>query len=109
LSDQEEPQSEGLPSAGLERVIFLRALQQFSDECETPELQPECPFSVDLPSGGRGCGEECMDLLAKFGDPYSRGGGSTLETVLSRGDGGGSSGHAVDPSQGVGPLMHKQR
>jgi hypothetical protein len=78
LTNQEEPQSEGLPSAGPERVIFLRALQQFSDECEMPELQPECPFSVDLPSGGRGCGEECMDILAQFGDSHSRGGGVDL-------------------------------
>jgi hypothetical protein len=58
-------------------VIFLRALQQFSDECETPDLQPECPFSIDLPGGGRGCGEECMDLLAQFGNSY-RGGGVDL-------------------------------
>ena len=59
-------------------MIFLRALQQFSDECETPELQPECPFSIDLPGGGRGCGEECMDLLAQFGNSYNRGGGVDL-------------------------------
>lgn len=77
MTNQEEP-AEGLPSAGPERVIFLRALQQFSDECETPELQPECPFSVDLPDGGRGCGEECMDILAQYGDLHSRGGGVDL-------------------------------
>jgi len=58
----------GLPSEGREREIFLQALQRFSDECTPPELQPDCPFSVPLPGGGRGCGEECMDLLAQFGD-----------------------------------------
>ena len=69
MSTSEGPPSEGLPSSGPERAIFLRALQQFSDECEPPELQPLCPFSVDLEGGGRGCAEECMDILAEYGDP----------------------------------------
>jgi hypothetical protein len=72
MTDSGGSPSEGLPSAGPERVIFLQALQQFSDECEPPELQPLCPFSVDLAEGGRGCAEECMDLLAKYGDPDTR-------------------------------------
>jgi hypothetical protein len=69
MSSSEGPPSGSLPSSGPERVIFLRALQQFSDECEPPELQPLCPFSVDLVGGGRGCAEECMDILAEHGDP----------------------------------------
>jgi hypothetical protein len=78
MSEQEGPPFQELPSAGPERVIFLRALRKFSDECEPPELQPDCPFSVDLPDGGRGCAEECMDILAQYGDSYSRGGGVDL-------------------------------
>jgi hypothetical protein len=42
MTDSGGAPSEGLPSAGPERVIFLRALQQFSDDCEPPELQPMC-------------------------------------------------------------------
>jgi hypothetical protein len=32
-------------------------------------LLADCPFSVDVPSGGRGCGEECEELLDKYGRP----------------------------------------
>jgi hypothetical protein len=71
MNSSEGPPSEGLPSSGPERAIFLRALQQFSDECEPPELQPLCPFSVELADGGRGCAEECMDILAEHGGPRS--------------------------------------
>jgi hypothetical protein len=62
-----------LPDSGPEREIFLRALRRFSDECEPPELIAECPFSVDLPGGGRGCGEECLELLDRYGVPRSAG------------------------------------
>lgn len=56
-----------LPESGPERGIFLQALRRFSDECEPPDLIAECPFSIDLPSGGRGCGEECLELLNRYG------------------------------------------
>ncbi len=82
MSSSEGSPSEGLPSSGPERAIFLRALQQFSDECEPPELQPLCPFSVDLPDGGRGCAEECMDILAAHGDPRTSGTGVDLGNGL---------------------------
>lgn len=52
-----------------EREIFLRALRYYSDSCEPPELYAECPFSVDEGPGQRGCGEECMDLLATHNAP----------------------------------------
>jgi hypothetical protein len=61
----------GLPSEGREREIFIRALRKFSDECETPNLQPDCPFAVPLSNGTRGCGEECMDILGQYGDDRS--------------------------------------
>lgn len=60
---------ESLPSEGPEREIFLVALQQFSDRCDAPNLIAACPFSVDLPTGGRGCGEECEQLLDAHGRP----------------------------------------
>ena len=63
-----------LPESGPEREIFLKALRLFSDECEPPDLIAECPFSIDLPGGGRGCGEECIDLLNRYGVPRSTGG-----------------------------------
>jgi hypothetical protein len=56
-----------LPDSGPEREIFLQALRRFSDECESPNLIAECPFSIDLPEGGRGCGEECLEILGRFG------------------------------------------
>jgi hypothetical protein len=62
-----------LPDSGPEREIFLRALRRFSDECEPPDLIAECPFSIDLPGGGRGCGEECLELLDRYGVPRSAG------------------------------------
>ena len=52
-----------------EREIFLRALRYYSDSCEPPELHAECPFSVDQGPGQRGCGEECLDLLATHNAP----------------------------------------
>jgi tetratricopeptide (TPR) repeat protein len=62
-----------LPDSGPEREIFLRALRRFSDACEPPELIAECPFSIDLPGGGRGCGEECLELLDRYGVPPAPG------------------------------------
>lgn len=52
-----------------EREIFLRALRYYSDSCEPPELIAECPFSVDQGPGQRGCGEECLDILATYNAP----------------------------------------
>ena len=63
-----------LPESGSEREIFLQALRLFSDECKPPDLIAECPFSVDLPGGGRGCGEECLDLLDRYDVSRSLGG-----------------------------------
>ena len=49
--------------------IFLRALRDYSESCEPPHLHHNCPFAVEISSDLRGCGEECMDLLGKFGGP----------------------------------------
>jgi hypothetical protein len=51
----------------------VQALRRFSDECEAPNLIAECPFSIDLPGGGRGCGEECLLLLEQYRVPPSSG------------------------------------
>jgi hypothetical protein len=56
-----------LPSEGPDRGIFLTALARMSAQCQAPDLIAECPFSIDLPTGGRGCGEECEDLLRIYG------------------------------------------
>jgi hypothetical protein len=56
-----------LPASGPEKAIFLEALRQFSDACEAPALTPTCPFAVETGPSTRGCGEECMDLLAEHG------------------------------------------
>ena len=58
-----------LPQDPNEREIFLRALRDYSERCEPPELTPDCPFSVETEPGVRGCGEECMDLLGRHGAP----------------------------------------
>jgi hypothetical protein len=62
-----------LLASGPEREIFLRALRRMSDECVSPELLAECPFSIEVPDqpGVRGCGEECLELLKKHGSPPS--------------------------------------
>ena len=60
-----------LPQDSREREIFLRALRQYSDSCEPPELTPDCPYSVTAGPGLRGCGNECMDLLAQHNAPLS--------------------------------------
>lgn len=62
---------EPLPSEGPERRIFLVALQRFSEQCYAPYLIEDCPFSVDLDDGTRGCAEECKDLLSRFGRPIA--------------------------------------
>lgn len=53
-----------LPNDGPEREVLLVALARMSELCEPPNLIQECPFSVDLPAGGRGCGAECEVVLA---------------------------------------------
>lgn len=58
-----------LPQDPSEREILLRALRDYSERCEPPELTPDCPFSVETEPGVRGCGEECMDLLGRYGAP----------------------------------------
>lgn len=49
--------------------IFLRALREFSETCEPPQLHHDCPFAHEISENLRGCGEECMDLLGKYGGP----------------------------------------
>lgn len=56
-----------LPEDQREREIFLRALRLYSETCEAPELLPDCPFSIDVSPGQRSCGEECLDLLERYG------------------------------------------
>ena len=55
----------------LEREILLRALRAYSDACEHPELTVDCPFSIDIAPGERGCGQECLDILARHDAPAS--------------------------------------
>lgn len=56
-----------LPEDAREREIFLRALRLYSETCEPPELLSDCPFSIDVSPGQRSCGEECIDLLERYG------------------------------------------
>lgn len=58
-----------LPSDPKEREILLRALREYSESCEPPGLTPDCPFSVPTAPGLMGCGEECIDLLARYNAP----------------------------------------
>ena len=59
-----------LPADPREREIFLRALREYSERCEAPELTADCPYSHDTRDPGvRGCGEECMDILGKYEAP----------------------------------------
>jgi hypothetical protein len=58
-----------LPSDGPDREIFLRALREYSENCQPPMLTVGCPFAYDLRGGGRGCLEECITLLAEHQAP----------------------------------------
>lgn len=51
------------------REIFLRALREYSEECEAPLLTPGCPYSVEVEPGLRGCADECMDILGEHDAP----------------------------------------
>ena len=63
------PELPELPQDRRERGIFLQALREYSENCEPPELTPDCPFAIKVKPGEWGCGEECMDLLARHGAP----------------------------------------
>jgi hypothetical protein len=60
--------TEPLPGGGPEREILVRALRAYSDSCVPGALHPECPFSVQT-SDGLGCGDECLDILSRVGEP----------------------------------------
>lgn len=44
---------------------MVRAVAEFSDRCEAPELTPECPFFDVTNKGDPVCAEQCLDLIAK--------------------------------------------
>lgn len=71
----------------VERSLMLRAVARFSDDCEAPELTPECPF-YEVGPAGPVCGEQCQDLIAKFPSdlvrPDSLGLGTGLAARRSR-------------------------
>lgn len=85
-----------LPAEGREREIFLVALRAYSDACEPPSLHPECPFSIEVAAGVRGCGEECMDLLGEFHVP-------TRQAHVDLGDGFGLRELRSRPRRGPSP------
>ncbi|MGE2714229.1 hypothetical protein ACQI4L_09240 [Mycolicibacterium litorale] len=43
--------------------ILYRALAEFSDACDIPELTPACPYYQLQADGSPVCGEECKDIL----------------------------------------------
>lgn len=62
-----------LPNDPRVREILLRALREYSENCEPPGLTPDCPYSIETKDPGvMGCGEECMDLLGKYNAPRPR-------------------------------------
>jgi hypothetical protein len=63
--------TEPLPDGGPDREILLRALREYSDNCQPPALTAGCPFAYDIEPGVRGCGEECIDILARYNAPPS--------------------------------------
>lgn len=58
--------------------LLYRALADFSDACEAPELTPECPFFTRMADGSPVCAEECKDIL---GDDLAPGVADTGVTV----------------------------
>lgn len=59
-----------LPQSGPLRQLFLQSLLEFSDSCESPTENANCPYSVEM-SSGRQCAEECMDVLAEHGPVFA--------------------------------------
>ncbi len=54
--------TEADPKSKKSRLLH-RALLEFSDACDIPELTPSCPFYQLLPDGSPVCAEECKDIL----------------------------------------------
>jgi Tfp pilus assembly protein PilF len=52
--------------SGKERDLFVASLRSFSDNCEAPDLTPDCPF-YEVTASGPICGEQCLDVLAEHG------------------------------------------
>lgn len=61
---------QNLPSSGPKKEIFIKALRDFSNACDMPELTPSCPF-FEITKDGASCGEQCMDILSEFDDERS--------------------------------------
>ena len=61
--------SEPLAENSGEREMFLRALREYSDSCEAPQLTADCPFSKKTTEGAWICGEECLDILGRHKAP----------------------------------------
>lgn len=57
-----------MPSDGPRREIFLRALREYSDRCELPDLTPTCPFYRSGPNGVW-CLDECHEILSDHPEP----------------------------------------
>lgn len=98
-----------LPNEGAGREIFLRALREYSERCSPPELTPGCPFAIETLNGARGCGEECVDLLAAHRAPppveeIRLGGGFALRPRRPRARHGG--GRRPKPFD-MGELYHR--
>ncbi|MEB4208757.1 hypothetical protein [Mycobacterium sp. 94-17] len=51
------------PEIRKEQLLY-RALADFSDACDVPNLTPSCPFYQLQPDGSPICGEECKDILS---------------------------------------------
>ena len=49
--------------------MMLQSLRNFSEACQPPLLRSDCPFSIEIEPGLRGCAEECMDILGEHGAP----------------------------------------
>ncbi len=58
-----------MPEDGSEKEILLRALREYSENCEPPDLTPGCPFRRVDSKIGAWCLDECVDLLALHNAP----------------------------------------
>lgn len=58
-----------LRATGPHRALLLAALKVYSDDCQHPQLSPDCPFSVEVQPGVRDCDEQCAVLLREQGVP----------------------------------------
>lgn len=52
-----------------EQEMMLKALHEYREACQPPELTADCPFAEPIEQGVRDCDEQCAAILARYAAP----------------------------------------